>query len=133
MKEITLAATIDNLGSVTEFVETELEENGCSMKAIMQTNVIIDEIFSNIVNYAYNPDIGSATVMVDYENKCIVLKFIDCGKPYNPLEKEDPDITLSAEDREVGGLGIFMVKKLATSMQYEYKDGKNILTITKNI
>ena len=67
------------------------------------------------------------------ENGEVALKFEDEGVPYNPLEKDDPDVTLSVEDREIGGLGIFMVKKSMDDMYYEYKDGKNILTLMKKL
>ncbi len=95
----------------------------------------IDELFGNIANYAYNPDIGTATVRVEVtENPlAVVITFIDNGVPYDPLAKSDPDITLSAEEREIGGLGIYMVKKSMDDISYEYKDGKNFLKIKKNI
>ena len=98
-------------------------------------DIAIDEVFSNITHYAYHPSVGSATVKIEVieEPMSVVITFIDGGTPYNPLEKEDPDITLSAEEREIGGLGIFMVKKSMDSIDYEYKDGQNILRIKKNI
>mgnify|MGYP003080580628 CR=1 FL=1 len=100
-----------------------------------QIDIAIDEVFSNIAHYAYHPSVGSATVKIEVieEPMSVVITFIDGGTPYNPLEKEDPDITLSAEEREIGGLGIFMVKKSMDSIDYEYKDGQNILRIKKNI
>ena len=100
----------------------------------MQVNVAIDELFSNIAYYAYEAE-GDATVRVEIieESMEIVLTFLDNGIPYNPLEKEDPDTTLSAEEREIGGLGIFMVKKTMDDVKYEYKDGQNILKIVKKM
>ncbi len=135
MKELTLDATIPNIDVVTEFVDTELETLGCSMKTQCQIDVAIDELFSNIANYAYTPKTGSATVRVEAENDplAIIITFIDNGFPYNPLLKEDPDVTLALEDRPVGGLGIFLVKKTMDDVQYEYKDGQNILRIKKNL
>ena len=108
---------------------------GCPMKTQCQVDVAIDELFGNIANYAYNPDIGTATVRVEVtENPlAVVITFIDNGVPYDPLAKSDPDITLSAEEREIGGLGIYMVKKSMDDISYEYKDGKNFLKIKKNI
>ena len=135
MKELTLDATVENISTVTAFVDEELEKIDCPMKAQMQIDIAIDEVFSNIAHYAYPPSVGSATVKIEVieEPMSVVITFIDGGTPYNPLEKEDPDITLSAEEREIGGLGIFMVKKSMDSIDYEYKDGQNILRIKKNI
>ena len=135
MNELTLGATIDNLNAVTDFVNEQLELYDCPMKAQMQIDVAIDELFSNIAYYAYNPDVGPATVRVEVaENPLsVIITFIDNGVPYDPLAKEDPDITLSAEERGIGGLGIFMVKKTMDDVSYEYKDGQNILTIKKHL
>ena len=135
MKELTVSATFENIEKVTQFVDAQLEELGCSMKAETQINIAIDELFSNIARYAYNPDVGSATVRVEVEKDplAVIITFIDKGVPYDPLKKEDPNTNLPAEDREVGGLGIFIVKKTMDEVVYEYKDGKNILKIKKNI
>ena len=135
MKELTLDATVENISTVTAFVDEELEKIDCPMKAQMQIDIAIDEVFSNIAHQAYHPSVGSATVKIEVieEPMSVVITFIDGGTPYNPLEKEDPDITLSAEEREIGGLGIFMVKKSMDNIDYEYKDGQNILRIKKNI
>ena len=133
MKEMSVNASIENVPAVTEFVEEILDESDCGMKAKMQICVAIDEIFSNIAQYAYAPDTGDVTVKVDIAEppKAVTITFIDSGVPYNPLEKSDPDTTLSAEEREIGGLGIFMVKKSMDEMNYEYKDGMNILSFKK--
>ena len=134
MKEITLDATIGNIGEVTEFVNRSLEEGGCPMKAQLQIDIAVDELFGNIAHYAYQPETGPATVRIEITEKppAAVLTFIDSGVPYDPLAKEDPDVTLSAGEREAGGLGIFLVKKSMDDMTYEYKDGQNILQIRKN-
>ena len=134
MKEITLDATIGNIGEVTEFVNRSLEEGGCPMKAQLQIDIAVDELFGNIAHYAYQPETGPATVRIEIMEKppAAVLTFIDSGVPYDPLAKEDPDVTLSAGEREAGGLGIFLVKKSMDDMTYEYKDGQNILKIRKN-
>ena len=133
MKELTLAATVENLEKVTDFVNAQLEALDCPMKAQIQIDVAIDEIFSNIAHYAYKPQIGQATVRVEViENPlAVVITFIDNGIPYDPLAKADPDLTLSAEEREIGGLGIYMVKKSMDGISYQYKDGQNILTVKK--
>lgn len=135
MKELTIEATLENIRTVTEFVDEQLEAFQCPMKAQMQIDIAIDELFGNIAHYAYNPEIGSATVRVEVlENPLsVVITFIDKGIPYDPLKQENPDITLSAEKREIGGLGIYMVKKSMDEITYEYKDGQNILKIKKNI
>jgi len=128
-------AKIEYVETVTDFVNEVLEVKECPMKAVMQIDIAIDELFSNIAYYAYDNNDGDAEVGVEVTDnpKQIVLSFADSAKPYNPLEKEDADTTLSAEEREIGGLGIFIVKKSMDEMLYEYKDNKNILTIKKNI
>ena len=105
------------------------------MKAQMQIAIAIDELFGNIAHYAYNPEIGQATVRVEVveDPLSVVITFIDNGVPYDPLAKADPDTTLSAEERDIGGLGIYMVKKSMDEIAYEYKDGQNILKIKKNL
>lgn len=135
MKELTIEATVENLETVTAFVDEQLEALGCPMKAQMQINIAIDELFGNIAHYAYNPDVGNATVRVEVteEPLAVIITFIDGGVPYDPLAAADPDITLSAEERQLGGLGIYMVKKSMDEITYEYKDGKNILSIKKKL
>lgn len=135
MRELTINATVENIEKVTAFVDEQLEALGCPMKAQMQIDVAIDELFSNIAYYAYNPEVGPATVRVEVTQDplAVVVTFIDNGKQYDPLAKEDPDVTLSAEERDIGGLGIYIVKKSMDDISYEYKDGQNILRIKKNI
>ena len=135
MKELTIAATIENIGTVTDFVNEQLESLDCPMKAQMQIDIAIDELFGNIAHYAYNPEVGYATVRVEVieDPLAVVITFIDKGVPYDPLAKADPNTTLSAEEREIGGLGIFMVKKTMDDITYEYKDGQNILAINKSL
>ena len=101
----------------------------------MQIDIAIDELFGNIAHYAYTPDVGDATVRVEVtgEPLAVIITFIDGGVPYDPLKAADPDITLSAEERQIGGLGIYMVKKSMDEITYEYKDGKNILSIKKKL
>ncbi|MDE6874172.1 MAG: ATP-binding protein [Lachnospiraceae bacterium] len=135
MEELTVDATVENIARVTSFVEEELEKYDCPVKAQMQIAVAIDELFGNIAHYAYNPDIGPATVRVEVSGEplAVIITFIDNGVPYDPLAKADPDISLGAQEREFGGLGIFMVKKSMDEIAYEYKDGQNILRIKKRI
>lgn len=134
MKEMTIAATVENIAAVTDFVNEQLEALDCPMKAQMQIDIAIDELFGNIAHYAYNPDVGNATVRVEVteEPLAVIITFIDGGVPYDPLKATDPDITLSADQRQIGGLGIYMVKKSMDEITYEYKDGKNILSIKKS-
>ena len=135
MKEMTLPAVVENIAQVTDFVNAQLEEIDCPMKAQVQIDIAIDELFGNIAQYAYNPETGPATVRVEVSDApiSVTITFMDHGVPYDPLQKEDPDITLSAEERGSGGLGIFMVKKTMDEITYEYKDGQNILRIRKDI
>ena len=132
---MTIDATVENIVTVTSFVEEELEALACPMKAQMQIAVAIDELFGNIAHYAYNPDVGPATVRVEVMKSplAVVITFIDNGVQYDPLARQEPDTTLSAEEREIGGLGIYMVKKSMDEITYSYKDGQNILQIRKNI
>ncbi|MCM1468202.1 MAG: ATP-binding protein [Alistipes sp.] len=135
MKELTVDAVLESIPVITEFVDSQLEQFGCSMKAQVQIDIAIDELFSNIVHYAYHPEIGPATVRVEVveEPLSVIITFIDQGVPYDPLSRDDPDVTLSAEEREIGGLGIYIVKKNMDEITYEYKDGRNILKIRKEI
>ena len=135
MKELTVEAKTTNIEAVTDFVNEQLEALDCPMKAQMQIDIAIDELFGNIAHYAYNPEIGKATVRVEVidDPLAVTITFIDNGVPYDPLAKADPDTTLSAEEREIGGLGIYMVKKTMDDITYEYKDGQNILAIKKNL
>ena len=133
--ELDIEAVEENLNKVMAFVDDNLESVGCSMKSQMQIDIAVEEVFVNICKYAYHPDKGRAIVRVEVSDEPVQVKitFIDHGKPYDPLEKEDPDVTLSAEERQIGGLGIFMVKQTMDAVEYEYRDGSNILTLVKNI
>lgn len=133
--ELDIDAVSENLQSVLSFVDSHLEAIDCPMKSQMQIDVAVEEVFINISSYAYSPEIGKATVRVEVADSPITVSitFIDNGVHYDPLKKQDPDITLNADIREVGGLGIFMTKKLMDDIVYEYKDGRNILTLKKMI
>lgn len=131
--ELEIEAVIENLPQVTGFVESRLEAAGCALKAKMQIGVAVEEIFVNIAHYAYAPKTGKATVRVDISHAPdqVWITFLDHGIPYNPLEKSDPDVTLPVSQREIGGLGIFMTKKLMDDVCYAYRDGQNILKLKK--
>ena len=135
MKELTIAATVKNIEAVTDFVNEQLEALDCPVKAQMQIGIAIDELFGNIAQYAYNPDVGEATVRVEVQQEPlgVVITFIDGGVPYDPLTAAEPDTTLPAEDRPLGGLGIFMVRKTMDEITYRYENGRNILSIRKNL
>ena len=127
MKEIDITAVVENLSTVIDFVDEQLQAANCPMKIQMQIDVAVEEIFVNICNYAYSPDVGPATVRVSITDQppMVDITFIDNGVPYDPLKREDPDISLSAEQRGIGGLGIFIVKKSMDDVKYEYRDGHN--------
>ena len=135
MKEMTLTATVDNIEAATNFVNEQLEALECPLKVQMQIDIAIDEIFGNIAHYAYTPNVGEATVRVEIieEPLCVVITFIDRGIPYNPLSAAEPDTTLTADERAIGGLGIFMVKKSMDEITYRYENGSNILSIRKKL
>lgn len=133
MKKITVDAVVENLQTVVDFVAEQLEVRECPMKVSMQIELVVEEIFVNIASYAYHPEIGAATFCMEFEENpsAVLMTFIDGGKPYNPLEKTDPDTTLDVDERDIGGLGIFLVKKNVDEITYEYADGKNILRMKK--
>ena len=135
MKELTIEAATDNIETVTDFVLSELEKHNCPPKAQTQIAIVIDEQFGNIARYAYTPDMGDATVQLEIEDDplSVIITFIDNGKPFNPLEHKNPDVTAPAEERGIGGLGIYLVKKTMNMVEYEYKDGQNVLSVKKDI
>lgn len=132
-KEITFPAIRQELGTVIGLLEQCLEDEGCSPKLKIAIAVAVEEAYINIADYAYQGEKGNCTFLVHIEDGTAKMVLKDEGVAYNPLEKEDPDITLSAEERPIGGLGIYMVKKTMDEVTYE-RDGKtNILTIIKKI
>ena len=133
--ELTIEATVENLPQVMGFLERHLEEADCPLKAQMQLTVAAEEIFVNIAHYAYAPGSGEATVRVEIaeEPATASVTFIDRGIPFDPLAKPDPDVSLSAEERSIGGLGIYMVKKSMDDVRYAYRDGQNVLTLVKGL
>ena len=130
MKQLKLEATQENAAVVSAFVEEQLED--CPMRDAMKLSVAVEELYVNVASYAYAPRTGPVEIRTDITEHSAEITFIDSGRPYNPLEKPDPDITLSAEDRPIGGLGIYMVKKSMDAMTYRYENGQNIVTIRKN-
>lgn len=130
--ELNIAAEIDKLPEVLTFIDQLLEEHDCPPKAQMQIDIAVEELFVNIAHYAYPDGSGSVNIRADFSEEDVAITFTDSGIPYDPLKKPDPDITLAAEERQIGGLGIFMSKKLMDDITYAYEDDKNILTIKKS-
>ena len=135
MKIITVPAEAAALEMVNAFIQEKLESINCPKRAKMQMMLAVEEIFVNISSYAYHPEVGQAEVGVDIDGDppTVTIRFLDQGRPFNPLEKPDADTTLSAQDREIGGLGILLVKKIMDQVDYAYENGKNILIIKKEI
>lgn len=135
MDELTLNAVKENIDPITEFVNEKLKQLNCPMKIMAQFDVAIDEIVSNIANYAYHPEVGEVSVRIEVEEDppAVIITFIDRGKPFDPMELRDPDIDAPADEREIGGLGVYLVKKSMDGIVYTYENGKNILRIRKNI
>lgn len=135
MTELTLRAAVENIPEVTRFIDGKLEALDCPMKAQMQIDVAIDELVGNIAHYAYGSGMGDVTVRFSFDGaaRMATVTLIDSGAPFDPLAKTDPDVSLPAEERGVGGLGIFLVKKTMDDLSYRYEDGRNILTLRKKI
>ena len=137
-KERIFPAELDTLDEVLDFVDEQLTQIEAPMKFSSQLNVVVEEIFVNIAHYAYKnlENVERKAILVfeyDKEKKELKLTFLDEGIPFNPLQRDDPDVTLSAEDRQIGGLGIFLVKKIMDTVRYEHVNGQNVLIITKKL
>ena len=135
LNELEIDAEEDRLQEVQAFVDEHLEAADCPVKAQMQIAVAVEEIFVNIASYAYVPEKGKAKVRVEVSDEpvSVTITFVDHGIPYDPVAREDPDVTLPASQRDIGGLGIFMTKQIMDDVAYEYKDGQNILTLKKRL
>ena len=133
MEYLELQANDDTLYTVLDAIEAHLDENECPGNVKTKILIAVEEIYVNIAHYAYGGNEGKAVVQMDVfqdPRRCQVV-FRDKGIPYNPLEKKDPELSLSAEEREIGGLGIYMVKQYMDKVEYRYEDGYNILIIEK--
>ena len=128
-------AKTEALYDVLGFVEEKLEQAECSMKAQTAIAIALEEVFVNVANYAYGDAEGDVKIGFGFDEatRMMTLVVSDKGIPFDPLKKQDPDITLSAEERDIGGLGIFITKKTMDSVVYRYKNGENILTMKKTI
>ena len=134
MKQLKVKATDESMEAVNNFVHSVLPPK-CDELAINQIDLAVEEIFVNIAHYSGSEE---AEILCDFEyggddRGMLEVTFIDSGKPFDPLAKPDPDITLSAEERNIGGLGIFLTKKFMDSVEYDFSGGKNKLTIKKKI
>jgi len=130
MKKLTVEANIDNLDAVVDFVNGELEHKNYPPELLININLAVEEIFMNIAHHAYCPGSGSVAIAISVGDET-VIRFEDTGKPYNPLEHPDPDLDKSLMEREIGGLGIFLVKQVMDQVDYIRIDNKNVLTVTK--
>ena len=133
MVEKSFKAKAENLQQVLEFLESELESHECSMKVSTALAIVIEELFVNVAYYAYPNGEGDATLKLDFVDKDVYITLVDSGIEFDPVSKADPDITLKAEDRDIGGLGIYMVKKTMDEMKYERVNNQNILSMKKRI
>ena len=136
MVEKEFVAKVDELPNVISFIEIELEKFDFDFKTITQFNLVVEELFVNVASYAYK-DInnGKCKISIEYnkEKQEVKLYLEDNGIKFNPLEKEDPDLNLSVEDRPIGGLGILLVKNTMDNIEYKYENNKNILILSKNV
>ena len=131
MNKKTFIAKLDTLEDAIAFAENEF--SSLSPKALMQITICLEEMFINVANYAYDGKEGEVTIVADLNEKAASLTLIDAGVPFNPLEHKEPDITLDACEREIGGLGIFMVKKYMTELDYKRENEKNIFRMSYGI
>ena len=129
--KIEVKAVDESLQAVNEFVHSGLPEN-CPKMILNQIDLAVEEIFVNIAHYAYE-ETGVAAIDCEYADSVLKISFSDSGRPFNPLLRPDPDLTLSAQERKIGGLGIYLTKKFMDDVFYAYENGQNILTFTKKI
>ena len=135
MNILTIPAERDRLDQVQAFIDQNLAGVEYSSEAQIQLQIAVEELFVNIASYAYAPGHGDAVIgcRVEEDPPSITVQLRDWGKPFDPLAKKDADVTLSAEDRDIGGLGIYMVKNSMDAVDYKREDGQNVLTIRKNL
>lgn len=135
MNKKSFPAEVEQLDAVIGFLEEELERFDCPMKYVMALSVAIEEVFVNVAHYAYEEQEGEVTLSVEFNeaDREVTFFLADHGVPFDPLKKPDPDITLSAAEREIGGLGIFITKKTMDSVSYSYENGENVLIMKKKI
>ena len=130
MDELFIEARVENLETLLGFISTRLE--GCPAKLKNMVSIAAEEIFSNISRYAYYPSVGGVTVRIMVDSDITII-FEDSGKVFDPLSGNDPDVSLSADEREIGGLGVFMVRNIMDTAEYRREGDKNILTVRKKL
>ena len=133
MNTITVSAKIENLPTVLNFINNQLNDLNVIGSILFQLELVIEEVFVNIARYAYVGGEGEVTINTRIEENPlqIIVEFTDSGVPFNPLENEDPDFSLKPEEKEIGGLGIHLVKKNVDSVRYQFRKGMNVLTLKK--
>ena len=131
--ELSLEAADENLDRVIAFVDERLEALDCLPHEQMQVDVAVEELFINIAHYAYGEGKGKAEICAFVADDVFEARFRDSGIPFDPLKKADPDTTLGAKERPIGGLGIFLVKKNMDEVTYAREDNCNVLTIRKKL
>lgn len=129
-RKMVAAPTMDSMIAVQGMIEETMEEVGLPLKITMKIGIVVDEIYSNIVRFS---QASEAEVLCRADEGKIELYFMDNGIPFNPLEMEEPDTTLAAEDRAIGGLGVLIYKKIMDQVSYRYEEGKNKLELMKSI
>lgn len=133
MSDMAVAAKVEALSQVIQYINENLNHFGCREELINQIDLAVEEIFVNIAHYAYSGGEGDALISIELQGNPpqAIIRFSDSGKPYNPTAREAPDLLLPLQERPIGGLGIFLARKYMDSMEYEYKNGRNMLTLCK--
>lgn len=132
-RSITLTNDVQEVPRLNAFVDEVCEDMGCDMETTMRMNLAIEEAVVNVIDYAYpSGTVGSIDIKVTIYDNHMEFVISDSGTPFDPTKKEDVDISLPVEERRIGGLGIHLVRQLMDKINYERKDGRNILTLIKN-
>ena len=131
-REVSIQAKTEQLDRLLALIDGDLREAGCPEDVMISVGICAEEIFVNVAHYGYPDGTGEVRVLEEIEGQTVTLELQDTGTPYNPLLREEPDITLPAGERQVGGLGIFMVRSMMDGVSYEFKDGQNCLKMWKS-
>ena len=133
-RHLTLHNDIQEVPQLAAFIDEVAEECNIDMALTMSLNLAMEEAVVNVMNYAYPAGtVGNVDIDAEFDNGTLTFVLSDSGTPFDPTQANDPDLTLQAEDRPIGGLGIFLVRQIMDQVEYHYRDGKNILTLSKNI
>ena len=131
---LTLHNDISEVPQLNDFIEAVAERLGIEPSTALQLQLAVEEAVVNVMDYAYPPDsVGEVSVATTSDGQCLKIVITDSGIPFDPTEQEKADISLSAEERQIGGLGILLVNEIMDAVSYERKDGKNVLTLTKQL